>query len=42
VREVSNNACESAPPDVVLGRKNWLLLGNEDGAVNHRIVLSLD
>jgi hypothetical protein len=41
VREISNNGCESALRNVVLGRKNWLFFGNEDGAVNSLILLSL-
>ncbi len=41
IREISNNACENTLRNVVLGRKNWLFFGNEDGAESSMLLLSL-
>jgi len=41
VREISNNACERALRNVVLGRNNWLFFGNEDGTDASLLLLSL-
>ena len=41
IREVSNNGCERALRAVVVGRKNWLFFGSEEGTDASLILLSL-
>lgn len=41
VREISNNGCERALRAVVVGRKNWLFFGSEEGTEASLILLSL-
>jgi hypothetical protein len=41
IREISNNACERALRNVVLGRNNWLFFGSEDGTDTSLLLLSL-
>jgi len=41
IRDITNNGCERALRAVVLGRKNWLWFGSEEGAKNSTILMSL-
>lgn len=41
IREISNNGCERALRAVVLGRKNWLFFGSEEGTEASLILMSL-
>ncbi len=41
IREISNNGCERALRAVVIGKKNWLFFGSEDGTQASLILLSL-
>ncbi|MFQ5472348.1 MAG: transposase, partial [Dehalococcoidia bacterium] len=41
IREISNSGCERALRAVVIGRKNWLWLGFEEGARAGVVLLSL-
>ena len=41
IREISNNGCERALRAVVVGRKNWLFFGSEEGAEASLILMSL-
>lgn len=41
IREISNNGCERALRAVVIGRKNWLFFGSEEGTEASLILMSL-
>jgi hypothetical protein len=41
IREISNNGCERALRAVVLGKKNWLFFGSEEGTEASLILMSL-
>ncbi len=41
IREISNNGCERALRAIVLGKKNWLFFGSEEGAGASLILMSL-
>jgi len=41
IRDITNNACERALRRPVLGRKNWLFFGDEEGARLGPILMSL-
>ncbi len=41
IREISNNGCERALRAVVVGRKNWLFFGSEEGTGASLTLLSL-
>jgi hypothetical protein len=41
IREISNNGCERALRAPVIGRKNWMFFGSEDGAKAGVIMMSL-
>lgn len=41
IRDLTNNGCERALRGVVVGRKNWLFFGSEEGAKNSAVLMSL-
>jgi len=41
IRDITNNGCERALRSVVIGRRNWLWFGNEDGARRSAVLMSL-
>lgn len=41
IREISNNGCERSLRAVVVGRKNWLFFGSEEGTEASLILMSL-
>ena len=41
IREISNNGCERALRALVIGRKNWIFFGSEEGTDASLLLLSL-
>lgn len=41
IREITNNGCERSLRALVVGRKNWLFFGSEEGTLRGTVLLSL-